>query len=469
MKKVLPLIIALPLFLLAVSNCKSPSDSITGSGDSSAVYPAYLKGYIVESSTGNAIANAVVRAYYNNTEQLGAITDNSGYYYLNLELQKEMDVLVVVSAGGYSNDTTTVSAILNQTITVPTFKLKQEQGSGGSQSGAPASVYLLSQSVESISVKEAGGIETAQIVFEILDSNGVAIDLEEAVTVNFNFGNHPNGGEFLFPSSVVSNALGRASVTLNSGTKAGVVQIEASFSQSGNTIKSQPALIAIHGGLPDDTHFSIATAKLNIPAVIFQEYTNLITAFVGDKYANPVKEGTSVYFTSEGGIIGGSVLTNVSGIGSVNFITASPVVVSHPNYGAGFFTITASTADENQNQITDDLIELFSFYPILNVSPTSFAIPNGGSKTFTFTLMDLNGNPMSEGQSISVTAEGGTPTVSGDANVKMPDTQSKAWTTFSFVLSDSDLDKDKTETVTVTILTEGANGSDKVSFSGTMN
>ncbi len=60
------------------------------------------------------------------------------------------------------------------------------------------------------------------------------------------------------PASAVSNTLGRASVTLNTGTIAGVAQIIAEFTINDVTVRSKPILIAIYGGFPDPNHFAVA-------------------------------------------------------------------------------------------------------------------------------------------------------------------------------------------------------------------
>ena len=89
----------------------------------------------------------------------------------------------------------------------------------------------------------------------------VAIGVDNAITVNFKFGSSPSGGEYLYPASVESNALGRASVTLNTGTIAGVAQVIAEFTVNKIKVRSKPVLIAIHGGFPDPRSFCRCCSK----------------------------------------------------------------------------------------------------------------------------------------------------------------------------------------------------------------
>ena len=111
--------------------------------------------------------------------------------------------------------------------------------------------------------------------------------------------------------------------------------------------------------------------------------------------------------------------------------------LNEQGYGPGFFRVTSSTVDENNTTIQTSTIRLLTGLPIITVDPNTFDIQNGGSQSFNFTVSDGNGNPMSAGQTISVKVNKGDLEVSGDVDVTMPDTQSKASTMFSFTAVDS--------------------------------
>ena len=344
--------------------------------------------------------------------------------------------------------------------------MKQLQGSGGNPSGQAASIYLYYQSVTSIGVKESGTNETAQIIFELLDSTGVPIDFNNSVLVNFNFGSSPGGGEYLYPSSAYSNSIGRVSVTLNTGTKAGVAQIIAEFTINGITVKSKPVLIAIHSGFPDQAHFEVASEKLNYPELGIIGYEIPFTAFVGDKYSNPVRPGTSVYFETTSGIIAGSNLTDDLGRSTVTLLTQPFPNLDESGCGPGFFRVTASTVDENDNNIQISTIRLLSGLPQISVTPSTFDISNGGSQAFNYTVSDGNGNPLSEGQKISVTVSEGDLDVSGDIDITLLDTQSKIFTMFSFTAYDAVPDTVRLHQAIIDISTSGPNGDKKYSIYG---
>lgn len=277
-------------------------------------------------------------------------------------------------------------------------------------------------------------------------------------------GARPNGGEFIFPDVSATDSSGQVSVFLTSGLRAGVVQIYATINIDNKVIYSQPVSYTIHGGLPDDAHFSIAPEYVNIPGFNISGVIDNISAYVGDKYGNPVRPNTSVYFTTDGGIIEGSAQTDELGIGTVRLVSADPRPV-HQLLGPGFATVTGKTADENGITITDDILVLFSGYPVLNLTPTTFDVPNNGTQTFFYEVMDQHGNPLSSGTSISVTVNGKDLETGGDISVQLPDTQSKAWTQFSFTITDTDT-VPKSRAVNIKVTADGPNGKGTVSASG---
>ncbi|CUT05234.1 hypothetical protein JGI5_00333 [Candidatus Kryptonium thompsonii] len=332
-----------------------------------------LKGQVLESATNAPLQNAVVRVL-GITPTLIAYTDSLGKYEFQFEIESEIEVQLVAFKEGYDPDTINVLVVPGRVVEVPAFML-QRVVSEVPTSGEPASIVLVSQSSKNIGVKGSGSVETAQMVFEVQDSSGKPVDLAHSVEVNFKIGSGPGGGEFVYPPKARTDSKGRVTVNIVSGTKAGVVQIVAESFIGTKVIRSLPVVIVIHGGLPDSAHFSIAPEKLNFPGYNIFGLTNKITAYVGDKYGNPVKPGTAVYFTTTGGIIEGSVLTDDRGQGSVNLISAEPRPV-HPILGPGYAVITATTADENQNTIKAETIVLFSGIPQISIEPITFDIPN---------------------------------------------------------------------------------------------
>jgi hypothetical protein len=459
-------IFTLITFSLLITNCKQESEIVSSGGDvTQSGGTSIISGQVISQQTTFPIDSALIRIF-GTTLNLIIFTDSQGRFLLEVELESNEDLMIMTYRENYLPDTTEVTVIAGEDLNVPIIALQElENNTGGGPTGDPVSIFLASISSTTIGVKESGSPETTQIVFAVHDSAGRPIDLEHSVTVNFRLGSGPGGGEFLSPQSSPTNNSGQATVSLTSGTKAGAVQVIAEINLGSEMLTSLPVGITIHGGLPDYTHFSIAPVLLNFAGYNIFGLTDEIVAFVGDKYANPVRPETAVYFTTTGGIIEGSTLTNDLGIGSVELISAEPRPF-HQTLGAGFATITASTVDENSAVISRETIVLFSGYPQISINPTNINIANGGSQSFSYYVGDQNGNPLTAGTSITVTVEGEDVDAQGDLNVSLPDTQSPAWTQFNFLVYDVADTVNVAKPVTVRIQSTGSNGNGFLTISG---
>lgn len=421
-----------------------------------------ISGLVVDSLSGDPVLNATVRLT-DGVQRVAVTTGADGKFTARLSLAEDKEVTLITTKEGYSIDTTKLFVSVGSSVTVPPIQIRIFQGTGGTP-GVASSIYLFYQSAPSIGVKESGSNETAQITFQVLDSSGIPVNSDNAVVLQFSFGTSPGGGEFLYPASAQTNALGRASVTVNAGTKAGALQVIAQMTVNGVVISSRPVLIAIHGGLPVQANFDVAAAKLNYPlyGVIGAQID--FTAFLGDRYSNPVRTGTTAYFRTTSGIIEGSAQTDALG-------RAPAILLTHPFpdlsiLGPGFFEVTASTIDENNTMIETQTVRLLSGVPAITVTPTTIDIPNGGSQFFTYTVRDQNGNPLAEGTSIAVSVTEGDVGVTGNTDVRLPDTQSRAYTSFSFTAYDAKPDTTVSKQAVITIATSGPNGDAKEAITG---
>lgn len=458
-------IFILCIFSIIINSCESDTQVTGGGNEDQTEKTVKLNGQVISKLTSAPIDSAQIIVNGLNG-QLVFYTDSQGKFNRDITVTSSVNLTLVIAKAGYVTDSVNVFVSGNSDVTVPMIELEYKSSSSV-PSGDPVSVFLLSQSTNSIGVKESGAEETAKISFIVQDSAGIPIDLAHSVDVSFKFGAGPGGGEVLSPSVVKTNNSGQASVNLTSGTKAGVVQIIAEINLGSKKIISLPVAISIHGGLPDFTHFSIAPQKVNFAGYNIFGLQDPITAYVGDKYANPVRPFTSVYFTTTGGIIEGSIQTNLQGIGTSNLISALPQP-NHPVFGPGFATVTATTADQNSNNISREVLVLFSGVPQMTLSPLSFSIPEGGAQVFNYTLSDQNSNPLAGGTSIKVSVDGEDVKAQGDVDVILPDTQSKGWTQFSFIVWDAKVDTllNQYTPVVISIKSEGPNGKAQVTISG---
>jgi hypothetical protein len=332
------------------------------------------------------------------------------------------------------------------------------------QTGAPSSIALVGLQYDSIAVHGTGSNETSTMTFEVRDAGGSPISFSQPVTVHFDIIGGPEGGEYLFPDSGQTNAQGQVTTTLNSGTVAGAVQVQARLAGS-PVIACTPVSVVIHSGLPDPIHFAVVPRWMNFPGFNYYGVVDSMTAMVGDIYGNPVPMGTAVYFTSNAGIIEGSASTDASGFASVRLFSGPPSPL--PTFPFG--TVFAQTIGQGGQILTDCTLVLFSgVTQIYNVNPDNFNLFNGQSEMFNFTVSDQNGYPLVYGSQISVTATSGA--LMGDVNVLMPDTwlTGPGLTEFSFVLYDADLVDTTIVMAAVSINVNSPNGNLSRLITGTM-
>jgi hypothetical protein len=330
--------------------------------------------------------------------------------------------------------------------------------------GDASTISLESISETDIGVQATGQNETSQLTFVVLDENGNALTQENSVDVDFRFGNAPGGGEFITDETVTTDASGRAVATVVSGTAAGTVQVIAEFTMAdGTTVRSsQPVQLVIHAGLPSQNHFTLKTSTRN--ASIEEGGKHEITAYVGDKYGNEVPDGTAIYFTTDGGFINGSAYTE-------NGLATTELTVANPIPAGGIATVTATTADDNEQEILTTTQLIFSGAPNITVTPGTFNIANAADQQFDYTVTDGNGLPMAEGTTITVTVDGDQVSLLGDLDITIGSPNSSfsnlsKLTDYSFIIDDADPDNSNDSPVQITIEVEGPNGSARESITG---
>ena len=423
--------------------------------------PATIQGNVFEKGGEIPIAGATIRilSFSDSTK-----TNSSGRFSLTIELpdSSRRTVTLIVSKAGFAGDTLDAIDIQNGRITaVAEVELSTEdEVDTPTESGPAANVILVEIETSNIFVKGSGGNETSDLTFEVRDASGTPVDRQHRVIVRFRITGGPSGGgQFLSPDSVQTDEDGRVVTTINAGTIAGALQVTATI--SGRPITSAPVPIAIHGGLPELSHFSVVPEKLNFAGYNIFGLINPITAFVGDRYSNPVPPGTVVQFRSSGGIIAGSAVTDDLGRATVSLLAAAPqppgiTGFPSPMNEPGFARIDAQTVDENRVSISKNTVVLFSGVTQLGATPTTFDLAPFSSQLFNYTVSDQNSNPLVSGTSISVGTNNGE--LDGDTGITLEDTQSRFWTRFAFVLTNSEPDSFEVKETTVTIKVSSENG-----------
>lgn len=418
--------VAALVLILGVGGC-----DLGGGGPSEVT----ISGRVISATTGNPILEAVVTLQYTDEDgdqqELTALTDEDGNYSKVLELDETTEVTITVSKGEAEEQR--VERVSPDVEAVPDVNFELSLGEEEEQEpGRPTDILLQSQSTDVIRVQESGGTSIAQLTFQVVDSTGTPIDLDRAVEVSFRFGQQPGDATFT-PETVTTNGNGQATVNVSSGETAGVVQVVAETQRpDGTELRSKPVSLTIHGGLPNKCHFSLGPEQFNFAGLNTFGESNSVSVFVGDKYGNPVVPGTSVYFSTNAGLIGGSVQTDDGGQGSVTLTSAQPLPAD------GVATIRAETVGTddvntivnpnncpdpvetgNENTIFDTIPVVFSGRTELTVEPDSAVL----GQTYEMTLHDVeNENPLAPGTSIQVTAEGTKVKAVGNTDVTLDDT-----------------------------------------------
>ena len=458
----------LPLFIVIalITACQPKNDDFVT-----------IQGTVQDYATGSAIEGAAV-IITSPTELTGTFTstDSSGtFIFESLDISEPTSLSLQVSINGYDAQTKNVTVLPSQVVVLD-FNLVEEgttddtgNNDGTDDSGnevvagdpgVPSAIVLRSVSSSEINIRQTGGTVNATFSFEVQDSSGRSMDSETPVEVNFRILNGPDGGEAVVPQKAQTNADGVVVTSLFSGDSAGVVRIEAFLDrEDGERISSSPIIISISGGFPHPDHFFVAPEYRNIEGFnyISEDLVYNVVASVGDKFGNPVREGTIVDFRSlQAGIVRGSAQTNANGFASVSFFANGAAPNSHP-LGTGFFTIRAHTYDENNDDLETDVLALLTTRDaIIEFENNTFDVPSNGSDVVNFTVTDLNGHPMAAGTSITVES-GEAIGLAGDSFVRLGDYfyGGPGITEFAVTLSDVDDEDSSTvpTTVTVTVTT----------------
>jgi len=420
---------------------------------------------IVTNSSGEPIEGALVSILSPPPEE-STTTDEDGVYEFSRTIEEAVSYNIEISKDGYESRTEEFVADPSNGPNFPNVQLSEpgndDDDSGNDDgdevegtTGGAASIILDNLSDSSINISETGGNVNSTFTFVVQDSAGRALDGNGAVDVEFILTSGPGGGEAISPEVVRTGNDGTATASLFSGNIAGNVKIEAKVERTDIdlTIRSKPILLTIHGGFPDQNHFSIAVDEYNFEGFLVNGNRNQIDVIVGDKFSNPVKPGTTVYFNTTGGIIQGSGETDDDGQITVDLISGDPRPAD------GYATITAYTFNDEDEEITRDIEVLFSSGPSndnITVTPNTFDIPPNGSESFDMVVTDTNGNPLPSGTTITVEPPEGM-AVEGDVDISVPNslTGGEGITEFSFTARDT---YDESQDVSIVILVETPEG-----------
>ncbi|MCX7984886.1 MAG: carboxypeptidase-like regulatory domain-containing protein [Bacteroidetes bacterium] len=240
-------------FLLFIVSCEEGPVETTKEAQTSTI-----SGY-VRDSLNQPIFGAIV--VDNGQHGLTDTTDVSGAYKFEYKLQSEYKTKITVYAIGYYRDTAEVTLPVGGTVT-KNFQLRRDwsqQAIIGSGKSA-ANIKLISVSDRDIAIRGTGLKDYSVLQFQITDSSGNPLVGANKAIVRFSLLSGPQGGEYISPDSVETDINGMVTTTVWSGSKAGIVQVNATTLRG--LVKAMPVTITITGGYPDGEHFSCNTRPI---------------------------------------------------------------------------------------------------------------------------------------------------------------------------------------------------------------
>lgn len=287
-------------------------------------------------------------------------------------------------AGSSGNsDQIIASVVINNTTLTITRELTIQPENIGSLS-------FISATPNEIVLSGTGGQNSASVSTLVFQVNGELGNPLAQQEVNFSL-NTSAGGLTLSPTSGLTNSSGQVSTRVTAGSVPTAVRVTArATGTDGSTIRTQSDLLSVNTGLPDQNSFSMSSSLLNPEAFEFDGQTATITVRLADSFNNPVPNGTTVNFTTEGGQIestcstgedsDGNIAANSANTGtcSVTWTSANPRPNDHR------ITILATAIghetlfDSNGNNAYDDA----DGAPILDSSDAGFSVSQYGQTGF---------------------------------------------------------------------------------------
>lgn len=263
-------------------------------------------------------------------------------------------------AGSTGNSDQVIASVVinNTTFTINRALTIQPEGIG--------SISFISASPSEIVLQGTGGQNSQSISTLTFQVNGELGNPLAQQEVDFAL-NTSTGGLSIEPLSGLTNSQGQVSTRVSAGNVPTAVRVTASTQGvDGEVIRTQSDLLSVNTGLPDQNSFSLSSSLLNAEAFNVDGVQATIVARLADSFNNPVPNGTTVSFTTEGGTIQPSCITGEDANGNVdpdspNTGTCSVVwTSSNPRPSDHRITILATAIghetliDSNGNNIFDD-------------------------------------------------------------------------------------------------------------------
>ncbi len=214
------------------------------------------------------------------------------------------------TSGGDTVTATAVIAGVTLSASVDFSLAKPEVGSITFLSAEPSQIALAGTSNPVLPT-------TSVVSFVVKDEAGDPVSNE---SVNFSLSTSI-GGISISPSTAETNSEGQVQVIVTAGSVSTSVRVRATVNDT--QIATVSSNLVISTGLPDQNSFSLSIDNFSPEAWNYDGVPVNVTIRAADHFNNPVPDGTSIYFTTEGGSIDPSCST-VNGECSVEWRSQNP-------------------------------------------------------------------------------------------------------------------------------------------------
>src|SRR5688572_24564977 len=278
----------------------------------------------------------------------------------------------------------------------------------------PGGIEFISAIPSVIGVVGSGQATTSAVTFNVTDANGGPVPGQiVSFTMTGPVGAYVGASDGTPTTATgTTNSAGNVSVPINAGSAAGTVTLTANVTVNGVAFTTSTSVISIGGAVPSAHHFTIATARFNLPGLVRAGFQTTISVFLADRFSNfNILAGTQVSFFTEAGAIDTSVNLDETGFGTVTIRTQDPMPVTIPSFLPTFATpdnprsghlkvIAVARGEEgffdvNGNGLYDPGIDIFN--PTMDQSEPFVDENENGVREPSEQFVDANANGQFDG------------------------------------------------------------------------
>jgi hypothetical protein len=255
-----------------------------------------------------------------------------------------------IARSAYRNQTGTTACSGAQTLTAKAGA-SSVTTSVNTQAPIAANIVFVSATPNRIYLSGSPGVSQSLLKFKLVDSNNNPV---QGANITLTMTLRPAGAYLGSNAGTTvlqqpTNSDGTVDVAVNAGPQPGPVQVKAAL-DSNPAITNVSNSLAIASGLPAQRAFSLSVSTFNIEALDQDGVNTSITLRIADRLGNPVPDGTTVNFVTEGGQVVGSCSTTGA---ATNNTSACSVTLSSQNPRPADGRLTVLAWAQGEENFTD--------------------------------------------------------------------------------------------------------------------